>query len=109
MILVNVRRSPDTELVAREQQDMLATLAAFGLPLTLLFSGEGLRQLDRDLLPGENLLDMLPGFGITEIYADTASLAQNEFCLSKSRLPCKAVSDMDLKALSQRAQHAVNI
>lgn len=109
MILVNVHRNPEYQHVAREQQDMLATLAAFGIPLTLIFSGEGLKQLDRALVPEENLLDMLPGFGVTDIYANINLLPEQGFCLSRSRLPCKSISDKDLKALSQRAKHAVNI
>ncbi len=109
MILVTVHRNPDQELVAREQQDLLATLAAFGLPMALVFSGDGLKQLDREQLPEENLLDMLPGFGVTEIYANTTLLPEQGFCISRSRLPCKSISDTELKVLSQRAKHAVNI
>lgn len=109
MILINVHRNPDSGHVGREQQDLLATLAAFGLPMTLVFSGDGLKQLDRALLADENLLDMLPGFGVTEIYANTTLLPDQGFCLSRSRLPCTSISDTELKALSQRAKHAVNI
>jgi|GEM_PF-4107789 len=109
MILVTLHRNPERLHVAREQQDLLATLAAFGLPMALVFSGDALKQLDKDLLPEDNLLDMLPGFGVTEIYANTSTLPEQGFCLSRSRLPCKTISAAELKALSKRAKHAVTL
>lgn len=109
MILVNVSRNPTLTNVFQEQQDLLATLAAFGLPITLVFAGEGLRQLDKTQLAEENLLDMLPGFGVTDIFVSQLSVAQTGFCVSQSRLPCVIISEDELKALARSAQHAINI
>lgn len=108
MILINLCRDPSIEHVAREQQDMLATLAAFGLPLSLVFSGAAIPQLNK-VEGDEDLLDMLPSFGVSDIYVDTTSLNGANLDMTNTRIPCRAISDHALKALSKLAKHAVNI
>lgn len=108
MILINLCRDPRVEHVAREQQDMLATLAAFGLPLSLVFSGAAVSQLNTSK-GDEDLLSMLPSFGVSDIYVDAVSLLEANLDIASARIPCRAISDDALKALCKLAQHAVNI
>ncbi|MCH8542957.1 MAG: DsrE family protein [Alcanivorax sp.] len=81
MNLLIAHSAPDTDTqsdadsAARDLADMALTLAAFAQPVTVLFSGAGVRQLARGGDPdlSEQLLN-LPEFGV-ECVAEAEALA----------------------------------
>jgi hypothetical protein len=108
MILVILSRDPDAPFAAREQQDLLATLAAFALPITLVFSQFGIKQLDKTLYPDNNLLGMLPSLGVHDIFIDQSSTPAIVSELN-SLIPCSPISPEELNALAQSAHLAINL
>lgn len=103
MILVMLSRDPDAPFAAREQQDLLATLSAFGLPMTLVFSQRGIKQLDKCRYPDNNLLAMLPSMGVSEVFIESETVELDPL------IPCLPISRNELKALAQSAHLAINL
>lgn len=108
MILVIVSRDPDELFAAREQQDLVATLAAFGLPITLVFSDAGTRQLMPSRYPDNNLLHMLPGLGVERIYAE-AYTETNDLSPDDAAISFQRITPSELRALTRSAHLAINI
>lgn len=106
MILLHIAHEP-VDLRGREQQEILATLAAFGLPLQIVFSGAGAKLLDKRR-PGESeLLAMLPAFGISEVLLHEDALACSDLDPKHCHVPCRVVSSAELRELAHAARHAL--
>lgn len=105
MIVVLVRRQSGADQ-ARAQQELLATCAAFCLPLSIVFVGKAAQQLC-DTCAEDSLLSMLPATGIDGVFvdADAAALVDGH----ATALPCQPIADDEIRALLQRAQHTVVI
>lgn len=103
MIVVLVRR--DTVAgQARAQQELLATCAAFCLPLSIVFIGSAALQLCEST-NDNSLLAMLPSTGIGNVFVDedaTSIIAERP-----TALPCQPLADDAIRALLQRAQHTL--
>lgn len=108
MILVMLSRDPDAHYAAREQQDVLATLGAFALPITLVFSQLGIKQLDKSRYPDNNLLGMLPSLGVADVFIDLSDMPTDRVELD-TLIPCSPISPIELKALAQSAHLAINL
>ena len=108
MILVLLSRDPDAPFAAREQQDLLATLGAFALPMTLVFSQLGLKQLDKSRYPDNNLLAMLPSLGVAEVFMELPD-TPTETADVDTLIPCSPISRHELKVLAQSARLAINL
>lgn len=52
---------------------MLLTLAAFGMPLTVVLAGDGVTLLDTRAGHDTGLLAMLPGMGVEEVWLESGS------------------------------------
>lgn len=103
MIVVLVRR--DTVAgQARAQQELLATCAAFCLPLSIVFIGSAALQLCEST-DDNSLLAMLPSTGIENVFIDehAASIIAGR----TTSLPYQALADDAIRALLQRAQHTL--
>ena len=105
MIVVLVRRH-NIAGQARAQQELLATCAAFCLPLSIVFVGKAAQQLC-DTETDDSLLAMLPSTGIDSVLVDQAGA---ELVADRATaLPCQPLGDDELRALLQRAQHTLVI
>jgi|SRR5690606_1162526 hypothetical protein len=102
MIVILVRR--DTVAGPRAQQELLATCAAFCLPLSIVFIGSAALQLCEST-DDNSLLAMLPSTGIENVFIDehAASIIAGR----TTSLPYQALADDAIRALLQRAQHTL--
>lgn len=102
MIVILVRR--DTVDGPRAQQELLATCAAFCLPLSIVFIGSAALQLCEST-DDNSLLAMLPSTGIENVFVDED--AASMIAGRPTALPCQALADDAIRALLQRAQHTL--
>lgn len=101
MIVILVRR--DTVAGPRAQQELLATCAAFCLPLSIVFIGSAALQLCEST--DDSLLAMLPSTGIENVFVDED--AASMIAGRTTSLPCQPLADDAIRALLQRAQHTL--
>lgn len=102
MIVVLVRRDAVASQ-ARAQQELLATCAAFCLPLSIVFIGSAALQLCEST--DDSLLAMLPSTGIDNVFVDED--AASMIAGRPTALPCQPLADDAIRALLQRAQHTL--
>lgn len=103
MIVVLVRRDAVAGQ-ARAQQELLATCAAFCLPLSIVFIGRAALQLCEST-DDNSLLAMLPSTGIESVFVDED--AASMIAGRTTALPCQPLADDAIRALLQRAQHTL--
>lgn len=85
------------------------TLAAFGIPLNVVFAGPGARLLDRRAGRDTELLAMLPGMGIETVQVEVPEDSRPPLASEDSVLPFEVVTPERVKALLAAARHTVNL
>ena len=105
-LLVVIRHSPYGSSLARASLDTALAAAAFDVPVTLLFIGDGVLQLvpeqDSQAVGAKNigrLLSSMPMYDIETVYADTRAAQRYGLDLSKSPIAAEPVNDEEIRAL----------
>jgi len=103
-LLVVVRHSPYSSSLARASLDVALAAAAFDQPVSLLFVGDGVLQLqsgqDCDALGVKNLgrlLASLPLYDIEQVFVDAEAAQHYRLDLAAAPLPTRAL-DRDAMA-----------
>lgn len=87
---------------------MLLTLAAFGMPLTVVLAGDGVTLLDTRAGHDTGLLAMLPGMGVEEVWLESGS-GHAPRVPEQPVLPHRMATADDVRALLATASHTVNL
>ena len=114
-VLLVLRHSPYSSLTAREGLDAALTAAAFELPLSLLFVGDGVFQLlnhqQPDRLPAKNLGKTLPAlsmYDIERVYCAQQSLTERGISTNQLLLDVETLDDQAVAALFHQHQHILS-
>lgn len=105
-LLLVCRHTPWSGLAARETLDIALAGGAFDLPVSMLWQGEGVYQLQSnqqaDALEQKNLqaqLASLPLFGIEQLYVCRASLEQRGVSAEQLAIEVQQVTPDDVRQL----------
>lgn len=109
MIVLRICRRPSSARHVRELQDVLVTLAAFGMPLTLLFADEGVALLDARQGHDTELLAMLPGMGVERVLVEARVGTPPPLAPHDAVLPFEVVTRDQVRELLRDANHTVNL
>ncbi len=111
-ILVVVRRSPYGSSLARASLDVALSAAAFDLPLSLLFMGDGVLQLlteqDSRGIGVKNigrLLASLPLYDIEHVYVDAEAATRYGIDLDKAPVTTQALDGPGMQQLMADCDH----
>jgi tRNA 2-thiouridine synthesizing protein C len=116
-LLVISRQSPWSGLNAREALDVVLAGGAYDLPIGLLFMDDGVLQLaqgqdaaavqQKDLTANLKALEM---FGIEEVYACSASLAERGLPADQLNIDIRPLAQArDIAALIDRYDHVITL
>lgn len=113
-LLVVIRHSPYGSSLARASLDVALSAAAFGRPVDLLFSGDGVLQLLQGQQTDaagvkniERLLASLPLYDIEQVYVDAEAAARYKLELASAPLPALALDRAAIGELLQRHDHVL--
>jgi tRNA 2-thiouridine synthesizing protein C len=105
-LLVLVRRAPHGAAFGREALDAILATAAFDVPLTVLFDGDGVFQLlagqDGAAIGEKNTganWEALPMFDVEDLHASAAALAERGLGVEDLTLPVTVADDAAIRAL----------
>ncbi|HXR02718.1 MAG TPA: sulfurtransferase complex subunit TusC [Pseudomonas sp.] len=116
-LLIISRQSPWSGPSAREALDIALAGGAFDLPVGMLFLDDGVLQLasaqDASQLQQKDLtanLQALSMFGVDDLFACTASLAERGMLPSALSVePLQVLSDQEMAALIDRYDQVITI
>jgi tRNA 2-thiouridine synthesizing protein C len=111
-LLIVIRHSPYGSSLARASLDVALAAAAFEQPVSLLFAGDGVLQLQ----PGQDstelgvknlgrLLASLPLYDIEYAYADAAAAQRYRLDLAAAPLPIRTVDHNAMAELIRSHDH----
>lgn len=101
-------KPPYSSLSAKESQDTSLAFAAFGVPIALLFVGDGIYQLlnNQQPAPGQKntaaAVDSYSLYEIDELYVSEADLMNRGLSLGDLVGNPKAINNAEMKALLAR-------
>lgn len=105
-ILVILRGSPYGGVRGREGLDAAMLFSAFTEEMSVLFSGDGVWQLQRGQQPGEThgksveaILGAFEAYDIHRVYADATALAERGIDRDNLLAGARALDEDDLRAL----------
>lgn len=105
-------KGPYSSLAARESIDAALATAAFGVPIGVLFIGDGVFQLHKDQKPGNaglkrtaSMLEAFELYGINDIHVCQASLELRGLTLEHLLLPAQALDQDAIRTLLTRYDH----
>jgi len=105
-LLVVINASPYRSTRARDALDLVLTAAAFEIPLTLLFCGDGVFQLVADqraaAIGHKDLaatLPVLPLYDVKRICVEQAALAERDLDPAQLLLPVEVLGSAEAAAL----------
>jgi len=107
-VLIINRTAPYGSSNAREALDVALTCSIFEMPVSLLFTDDGVYQLINDQNPGaiaqknlQALLSSLPMYDIDQIYISETSANDKGLDLSDLSLPAQVVNSTEIAKLIQ--------
>ena len=98
-ILIVCRRAPYGSGLAKAGLDVVLATAVFDLPVSVLFSGEGVLQLlpqDAEKIGEKNIektLDAFPLYDINKLFVDSTSLTERGLAVDALRHQPTAIDD----------------
>jgi tRNA 2-thiouridine synthesizing protein C len=113
-LVLLTRRSPYGGAGAREAIDTALAAAAFDLPVTVVFDGDGVWQLVRGQAPGAieeksvgANLEALPMFEVEDVRVTRRALAARGIDASELVLPVEVIDDAAMAALLASADQVL--
>lgn len=114
--LLIITRRPPTHLAAREALDLALAAAAFGVPVGLLFMGDGVLQLrkgqDASLLQQKSLtanLGALEMYGVEDVMVCRHSLIERGLNLNQCALTVDCVDNAQIATLLDHYNEVVSL
>lgn len=114
-LLFLFRRTPYGSLASREGLDAVLAGAAFEIPMTLLFDGDGVQLLvkgqDTDAMGAKNVgaaFEALPMFEVEDLRVHGPSLAARGLGPEDLLLPVQIVDDADVRSLLRDADQVLS-
>lgn len=105
-------KAPYSSLAARESIDAALATAAFGVPVGVLFIGDGVFQLRKDQQPTNaglkrtgSMLEAFELYGIEDIHVCQSSLELRGMTLEQLLLPAHALDHDAIRTLLTRYDH----
>lgn len=114
-LLFLFRRTPYGSLASREGLDAVLAGAAFEIPMTLLFDGDGVQLLvqgqDAQAIGAKNVgaaFEALPMFDVEDLYVHGPSLARRGLRPEDLLLPVQVVDDAGMQTLLRDADQVLS-